>query len=38
MMIEGTVVMPLIDVREWMRNAAGIGVDRNTQTRMKRAA
>jgi hypothetical protein len=37
MVIEGTEVIPLIDVRQWMRNAAGIGVDRNTQ-RMKPAA
>jgi len=36
--IEGTVMAPLIDVREWMRNAAGINVARNTQTRMEPAA
>ncbi len=36
--IEGTVMVPLIDVREWMRNAAGISVARNTQTRMEPAA
>ena len=33
--IEGTVMMPLIDVRDWMRDAAGINVARNTQTRME---
>jgi len=37
-MIEGTVMVPLIDVRDWMRNAAGINVSRNTQTRMEPAA
>ena len=36
--IEGTEVVPLVDVREWMRNAAGISVARNTQTRMEPAA
>ena len=38
MVIEGTAVVPLIDVREWMSNAAGISVARNTQTRMEPAA
>ena len=36
--IEGAVMVPLIDVRDWMRNAAGINVARNTQTRMEPAA
>jgi serine/threonine protein phosphatase 1 len=36
--IEGTVMVPLIDVRDWMRNAADIIVARNTQTRMEPAA
>jgi len=37
-MIEGAVMVPLIDVRDWMRNAAGISVARNTRTRMEPAA
>jgi serine/threonine protein phosphatase 1 len=36
--IEGTAMVPLVDVREWMRGAAGIGVARNTRTRMEPAA
>jgi serine/threonine protein phosphatase 1 len=36
--IEGTVVVPLIDVRDWISNAAGLHVARNTQTRMEPAA
>ena len=36
--IEGTLMIPLIDVRDWMRNAAGISVARNTQTRIEPAA
>jgi hypothetical protein len=31
-------MVPLIDVREWMRSAAGINVTRNTQTRIEPAA
>jgi hypothetical protein len=31
-------MVPLIDVREWMRSAAGISVARNTRTRMEPAA
>jgi calcineurin-like phosphoesterase family protein len=37
-MIEGAAMVPLIDVRDWMRNAAGINVAPNTQTRMVPAA
>jgi hypothetical protein len=37
-MIEGTAMVPLIDVRDWMRNAGGINVAPNTQTRMEPAA
>jgi len=33
--IEGTVMVPLIDVRDWMRDAAGINVTRDTPTRME---
>jgi hypothetical protein len=36
--IEGTAMVPLIDVRDWMRNAGGINVAPNTQTRMEPAA
>jgi hypothetical protein len=36
--IEGPVIVPLIDVRDWMRNAASLNVARNTQTRMESAA
>jgi serine/threonine protein phosphatase 1 len=32
--IEGTVMVPLIDVRDWMRDA-GINVTRDTPTRME---
>ena len=35
--IEGSAMVPLIDVRDWMRSAAGISVARNTQTRMEPA-
>jgi len=37
-MIEGTAMVPLIDVRDWMCNAGGINVAPNTQTRMEPAA
>jgi len=37
-MIEGTAMVPLIDVRDWMRNAGGINLAPNTQTRMEPAA
>ena len=36
--IEGSVIVPLIDVRDWIRSAAGIQVAQNTQTRMEPAA
>jgi hypothetical protein len=36
--IEGTSIVELIDVRDWIRNAAGIGIAQNTQTRMEPAA
>jgi serine/threonine protein phosphatase 1 len=36
--IEGAAIVPLIDVREWMRNAASIRAAQNTQTRIERAA
>jgi len=36
--IEGAAIVPLIDVREWMRNAASIRVAQNTQTRIETAA
>jgi len=36
--IEGAAIVPLIDVREWMRNAASIRAAQNTQTRIEPAA
>ena len=36
--IEGAAIVPLIDVREWMRNAASIRAAQNTQTRIETAA
>ena len=36
--IEGTSIVELIDVRDWIRNPAGISVARNTRTRMEPAA
>jgi len=36
--MEGSVIVPLIDVRDWTPSAAGIQVAQNTQTRMERAA
>jgi hypothetical protein len=36
--IEGTVIVPLIDVRDWISNAAGIGIAQNTQTRIEPAS
>jgi serine/threonine protein phosphatase 1 len=36
--IEGTSIVELVDVRDWIRNPAGISVARNTRTRMEPAA
>ena len=36
--IEGTSIVELIDVRDWIRNVASIHVARNTRTRMEPAA
>jgi serine/threonine protein phosphatase 1 len=36
--IEGSAVVPLIDVRDWMSNAAGIRVAQNARTRIEPAA
>ena len=36
--IEGTSIVELIDMRDWISSAAGISVARNTRTRMEPAA
>jgi serine/threonine protein phosphatase 1 len=36
--IEGTAIVPLIDVREWISKTKGVNVARNTPTRMEPAA